>query len=67
MFEVPHSGEDHRDAVLVGGLDDFLVPDGTAGLNHRCDAMFGGFVQAVAERKEGVRRQHGSGERQLRF
>jgi hypothetical protein len=34
MPEVPHAGEDHGDAVLVGGLDHFFVAERSAGLNH---------------------------------
>ena len=33
--EVPGSGEDHGDAVLVGGGDDLLVAHGTTGLDDR--------------------------------
>ena len=36
--EVPHAGEHHRHAVLVGGGDDFLVAHRAAGLDHGGDA-----------------------------
>ncbi len=32
MAEVAHAGEHHRDAVLVGGRDDFRIALRTAGL-----------------------------------
>jgi hypothetical protein len=33
MAKVPHAGEDHRDAVFVGGGGDFVVFNQTAGLD----------------------------------
>ena len=44
MSKVPHAGEDHGNAVFVGGSDDFFVLDRTAGLDDRFGAAFGGFV-----------------------
>ena len=41
MAEVAHAGEQHRQAVLVGGRDHFVVPHGAAGLNHRDRAGLG--------------------------
>jgi len=35
VTEVPGAGEDHGDAVLVGGGDDLLVSHGTSGLDDR--------------------------------
>ena len=34
MPEMPHAGEHHGDAVIVGGLDDFIVTYRTARLDH---------------------------------
>ena len=48
MFEVPNAGEDHGQAVFVRGGDYFVVADGASRLDHRGDAVFGGFVEAVA-------------------
>src|SRR5699024_3848772 len=49
MPEVADAGEDHGDAVLVGGGDDFAVAHRTARLDHRLDAGRGSRVDAVAE------------------
>ena len=35
MPEMPHAGEEHRQAGLVGGGDHFLVADRAARLDHR--------------------------------
>src|SRR5690554_5057787 len=53
-----HAGEDHGDAVLVGGVDDFLVTHGTAGLNHGGNTGFGGGINTIAEREERIRGHH---------
>ena len=55
VAEMPHAGEHHRDAVLVGRGDDLLVAHAAAGLDHRGGAGVGDHVEAVAEREEGVR------------
>ena len=57
MLEVAGAGEHHGDVVLVGGLDRFVVADGAAGLNDRRCTHFGGGVNRVTERKEGIRRE----------
>ena len=38
--EVPHAGQHHGDAGVVGGLDHFVVADRSAGLDHRGGAGF---------------------------
>jgi monoamine oxidase len=38
MPEMPDTGEHHGDAVVVGGLDHFVVADRSAGLDHSCCA-----------------------------
>ena len=40
MPEMPHAGEHHGDAVVVGGLDHFVVADRSAGLDHGGGAGF---------------------------
>ena len=45
MPKVSHAGENHRDAMLVGGGDDFVVFDRAAGLDDRFGAGIGGFVR----------------------
>ena len=47
--------------MAIGRLDDFRVPNGAARLDDGGDAGSGGEVDAVAEREEAVRRQHGAG------
>src|SRR3569623_3386467 len=54
MAEEPHAGEYHSDIVLVGGADDFVVAQRAAGMDHGAHADFGGAVEAVAEREEGI-------------
>src|SRR4051812_23829160 len=54
VFEVAAGGEDHGDAVLVGGGDGFFVADTAAGLNDGGDAGRGGSVNRVREGEEGV-------------
>ena len=54
--EVPSSREDHRQTVLVGGGDHFLVPHGAARLDDGGRAGGRHRVEAVAEREERVRR-----------
>src|ERR1035437_2848941 len=66
MPEVPHSGEDHGHAQLIGGGDDFFVAHGASGLDNGGGASGGYGFEAVGEGEEGVgggdaalERQHG--------
>ena len=56
MPEVADAGEDHGDAVLVGGRDHLVVAHRTARLDHRLRARLDGRQQTVGKGKEGVRR-----------
>ena len=38
VFETSDSGEYHRDAVLVAGIDRFLITNRAAGLDYRRDS-----------------------------
>ena len=58
MPEVPHTGEDHRNAMLVGGFYYLFVADTTPRLDDGGDARFGGGVYPVTEREEGIGSQH---------
>src|SRR5260370_507665 len=58
MPEMPDAGEHHGDAVIVGGLDDFIVAHRTAGLDHRGGAGFDRDQKSIGERKERVRGHH---------
>ena len=44
MPKVPHPGEHHREAQAVGGVDDFVVAAGAAGLDDGADAVAGDFL-----------------------
>src|SRR5512143_125421 len=67
MPEMPHAGEDHGHAVLVGGFDDLVVAHRAAGLHYRADAALRGGIDAVAKRKVRVGRHGRAGERDLGF
>src|SRR5947209_6645972 len=66
MPEMPDAREDHREAVLACGGDHLRLAPGAAGLYDGGDAVPGGFVNAVAEREEGVGREHGVFDGKLR-
>ena len=56
------AGEHHRDAALVGRRDHLVVAHAAAGLDDGNRSVVGDDVEAVAERKEGVRRDDRAGE-----
>src|SRR5262249_25486173 len=58
--EVPRTGDDHRDAVLVGCGDDFVVAHRAARLDHRDGASNRTGIEPVAEGEERVRCHHGA-------
>src|SRR5690606_396198 len=49
------AGEYHRNAVFVGGGDDFFIAYRAAGLDDCGCAGIGEYVKAVAEREERIR------------
>ena len=51
---MPGTGEDHRNAVLIAGLDALVVALGAAGLDDAGHTMLGKHVNVVAEREERV-------------
>ena len=55
-----HAGEYHGNAVFVGGIDDFLISNGSAWLNNALNAGLGSSINTVAEREEGIRGQSGA-------
>ena len=55
-----YASEDHGDAELVAGVDDFLVADAAAWLNDRGDAGFGCHFDVVSEWEECIRSEHGA-------
>ena len=64
MTEVAEAGEDHGDALLVGGGDDFGVAHRAARLDDGGGAGLGQHVEAVTEREEGIRGHHAAGDHQ---
>src|SRR6185437_287485 len=64
--EVPHAGEHHRDAALVRRGDHLVVAHAAAGLDHGGGAVVGDDVEAIAERKERIRRDDRARKRQAR-
>ena len=54
MPEHAAAGEDHGHAVLVGGVDDLLVPDAASGLDDGCDPGVCRLVDAVPEGEERI-------------
>ena len=63
---MPHAGEHHREAVLVGRGDHLVVAHAAAGLDDRRRAGLRDDVDAVAEREERIGRDHRAGEREAR-
>ncbi|VEB51526.1 Uncharacterised protein [Salmonella enterica subsp. enterica] len=51
MAEVAHVGEDHRNAVFVGGGNDFIITDRTARLDNAAHADSGSGINAITERE----------------
>ena len=60
MPEVSHTGENHRDPVLVSGSDNFIITYRATGLNHSCGAGFDSGQQSIGKREEGVGRNNGT-------
>ena len=53
-MEQPHAGEGHHHAVLVGGGDDVVIPDGATRLGDVQRAGLAGPLHIVAEGEEGI-------------
>src|SRR5687767_5986458 len=60
MAELALSGDDHRNAALVRGLDHLAIAHRAAGLDDRTNACIGRLVDAVAEREERIGSEHGA-------
>ena len=67
VAEVADPGEDHRQAKAVGGGNDIQVFHRSAGLHNGRYTVFRRLFDAVWKRKERIRRNHGSFQRQHRF
>jgi hypothetical protein len=55
MLEVPDASEDHRDVMLVRRVDDLLILNGPARLDHGADASLGSYIDAIPKREKRVR------------
>jgi hypothetical protein len=53
VSEMPHSGKNHRDAMLIGCADDLFVFGRVAGLNHGFGAAIGRFVDSTTKGVDG--------------
>ena len=62
MLKGPLAGEDHGGPGLIAGLDHFVIPQGTAGLNYAGDPLAQAHIHAVPEGEEGVGNHHGAGQ-----
>ena len=60
MPEMPHGGENHRDAMFISSLDNLFIADAAAGLNDGGYTGFGCGINAVTEREEGIGREYRS-------
>ena len=64
VLERPLAGEDHGQAGIVGGGNDFFVAHRSAGFDDGFDTGFRRSVDAIAEREESIGRHHGPVDRQ---
>ncbi len=60
MPKVPHPGEHHGHAALVGSVYHFLIAHRATGLGHAGGACIDHHVQTIAEGEEGVAGDHGA-------
>ena len=54
VFEVAHTGKQHRNMILIRLGDGIIVPDTAARLNNSLDTIFGSESHAVIEREESI-------------
>jgi hypothetical protein len=54
VTEVAYAGEDHRNTMLIGGGDDFLIAHTASRLNRAACTCRNHDIQAIPKRKEGV-------------
>ena len=54
MSKVANAGEDHGQAMLVGGVNDFLVTDGATWLNDGLDTAGCDFFHIIGKGEEGI-------------
>src|ERR1700739_4717620 len=66
MSEVPHAGEHHRDAVLIGRGNHLRVVHAAARLDHAARACLDDRIERIPEREEGIGRGARAGEREAR-
>ena len=63
---MPHAGEHHGDAVLIGGGDHLVVAHAAAGLDDGLGARLRECVEAIAEGEECIGGHRRAGEREFR-
>ncbi len=49
MFKTAGAGEDHGDAIFVAGVDYFLIPNGSARLDHHFNSRIFDGVNAISK------------------
>ena len=59
---MPHAGEGHGHIGSIGGIDNQLILDGTAGLNNSSNSCFGCGFNTITEGKEGIGGHYGAGD-----
>ena len=60
MPEMPFAGEDHWNAVLVAGGENFIIAARTARLDDRGNTRFSGAVDRIVEREKRIGGEHGA-------
>ena len=55
MVEKTNVGESHGHIVLISGLDDNIILNGTTGLSNVLDTILGSTINVITEGEEGIR------------
>lgn len=58
VSEVPHAREDHGQAAIIRGGNDFLITDGPAWLDDGRNPRICGCDEAICKGEKGVRRDN---------
>ena len=58
VFEVPDTGEDHRNFLLISRLDRFRIFQRAAWLDDRGHASLGCLIDTVSKGEKGIGGQH---------
>ena len=60
MAKVPNSSENHGEPGVIGGANDFIVLDGTAGLDDGGGACLSGLQQAIGKWEKSIGGHNGA-------